>query len=82
MSPRRRPAAAAARAEPATTTAEDGPREKVQLFLSRLTRKRLRMWAALLDRDMSDLAEEAIAAHLDSRDHERAARGLPPVTLE
>ena len=82
MPPRRRSAEATARAAPAQGPAEDGPREKVQLFLKRLTRKRLRMWAALLDRDMSDLAEEAIAAHLDARDRERAARGLPPVTLE
>lgn len=65
------------------TEADEGqPRRTMQVFFLPSTRKRLRMWAALRDRDMSDVIEEAVLAHLDRWDHERKARGLPPITLE
>jgi hypothetical protein len=79
VSPRRRLSAAA---KLPVAGADEGPRRAMQVFLQPLTRKRLRMWAALLDRDMSDIIERAVLAQLDDWDRERAAKGLPPITLE
>jgi hypothetical protein len=42
-------------------------------------RQRLRIWAAYQDREISDLIEEAVTAHLDALDRDRAARGFKPV---
>ncbi len=58
------------------------PREKAQLFLERSVRRRLRMWAALLDLDLSEIVNDAVREHLDRLDAERAKRGLPPLPQE
>ena len=42
-------------------------------------RQRLRIWAAYQDREISDLIEEAVTAHLDALDRDRAARGYKPI---
>ena len=54
------------------------PRSHQSIKLPKEPRKRLRLWTAFLDREISDLAEEAIAAHLEKLAWERAERGLPP----
>jgi hypothetical protein len=79
VSPRRRLSTAA---KIPVAGADEGPRRSMQVYLQPLTRKRLRVWAAVLDRDMTELIEQAVVAQLDSWDRERAARGLPPITLE
>jgi hypothetical protein len=42
-------------------------------------RQRLRIWAAYQNREISDLIEEALTAHLDALDRDRAARGYKPI---
>ena len=42
-------------------------------------RQRLRIWAAYLDQELSEVVEEAVTAHLDALDRDRAARGLAPI---
>jgi hypothetical protein len=42
-------------------------------------RQRLRLWAAYLDKEISTVVEEAVTAHLDALDRDRAARGLAPM---
>ena len=67
--------------------AEDGaggPRPERTYQAAKLTRPvrlRLRMWAGFLDKEISELVEEAITAHLDQLDRERQRRGLPPLPL-
>jgi hypothetical protein len=56
-------------------------REKVGIWMRRDIRRRLRIHAAVLDRDMSDVIEDAVTEYLDRRDAERAAEGLPPIPL-
>jgi hypothetical protein len=56
-------------------------REKVGIFLPRGLRQRLRIHAAILDREISELISEAVAEYLDRHDQERAAQGLPPIPL-
>jgi hypothetical protein len=40
-------------------------------------RKRPRLWAALSDREISQIVEESVSTHLDRLERERAERGLP-----
>lgn len=42
-------------------------------------RQRLRLWAAFLDQEISELVEEAVTKHLNELDQRRAQRGLPPL---
>jgi hypothetical protein len=42
-------------------------------------RQRLRIWAAYLHQEISTVVEEAVTAHLDALDRDRAARGLAPM---
>ncbi len=42
-------------------------------------RKRLRIWAAFLDKEISEVVEEAVAVHLDKLEKDRARRHLPPL---
>lgn len=42
-------------------------------------RRRLRIWAAYQVRELSDLLEEAVSAHLDALDRARAAQGFKPI---
>src|SRR5687767_7826042 len=51
--------------------------QSIKLPLS--LRRRLRLWAAFLDVEISELAEEGIGARLDELDAERRRRGLPPL---
>jgi len=45
-------------------------------------RRRLRVAAAVQDRDVSEVIEDAVQVYLDQWEQERAARGLPPLTVE
>ena len=45
-------------------------------------RRRLRVAAAVQDRDISQLIEDAVQLYLDQWEQERAARGLPPLVVE
>ena len=56
-------------------------REKVGLWLPRSLRQRLRIHAAVLDREISVVVAEAVTEYLDRHDQQRAAEGLPPIPL-
>lgn len=56
---------------------EGAPRRQQSVRLSQPLRRRLRLWAAFQDREISDLVEEAVTRYLDELEQERAARGLP-----
>jgi len=81
----RRGQSAAARSdepEPEGGKAAADPRESATIWLPRSVRRRLRLWAAFQDRDMSDLVVEAIRLHLEALDRDRAERRLPPLPSE
>jgi hypothetical protein len=83
----RRGRAAAARAEqpadePTAARARGEPKDKMSILLSRPVRRRLRVAAAVQDRDISEVIESAVQLYLDHWEGERAARGLPPLTVE
>ena len=83
----RRGRAAAARAdgpddEPARATARPQPKDKMTVLMSNPVRRRLRVAAAVQDRDVSEVIEDAVQQYLDNWDRERASRGLPPLTVE
>lgn len=42
-------------------------------------RGRLRMWAAFLNKEISEIVEEAVAARLDQLDRKRARQGEAPI---
>ncbi|MEP7022121.1 MAG: hypothetical protein ABI808_15875 [Pseudonocardiales bacterium] len=44
-------------------------------------RQRLRIHAAVLDREISMIITEAVTEYLDRHDTQRAAEGLPPIPL-
>ena len=44
-------------------------------------RQRLRIWAAYLDQEISEVVEDAVTAHLDALDRDREERGLAPMPL-
>jgi len=50
--------------------------------MSSHVRRRLRVAAAIQDRDISQVIEDAVQLYLDSWERERASRGLPPMTVE
>ena len=56
-------------------------REKVGIWMPRGLRQRLRIHAAVLDREISELIAEAVTEYLDRHDAQRAAEGLPPIPL-
>jgi hypothetical protein len=57
-------------------------REKQAYALPRSLRRRLRVAAAVQDREISSLVEDAIGFYLDHVDQERARQGLPPLPRE
>ena len=56
-------------------------REKVGIWMPRGLRQRLRIHAAVLDREISDLISEAVSEYLDRHDQQRAQEGLPPIPM-
>jgi hypothetical protein len=56
-------------------------REKVGIWMHRGVRQRLRIHAAVLDREMSELIEQAVTEFLDRHDEQRTREGLPPIPL-
>ena len=56
-------------------------REKVGIWMPRGLRQRLRIHAAVLDREISDLISEAVSEYLDRHDQQRATKGLPPIPM-
>ncbi|MGI9145804.1 MAG: hypothetical protein ACR2IK_04530 [Chloroflexota bacterium] len=68
--------------EAAQGTGRRQPRDKMTILISSLVRRRLRVAAAVQDRDISKVIEAAVQLYLDSWERERAARGLPPLTVE
>ena len=85
----RRGRASAARAEqaqPGEEAAQAGgrrqPKDKVSVLMASHIRRRLRVAAAVQDRDISQLIEDAVQLYLDQWEQERAARGLPPLVVE
>lgn len=56
-------------------------REKVGIWLPRGLRQRLRIHAAVLDREISEVIAQSITEYLDRHDAQRAAEGLPPIPL-
>jgi hypothetical protein len=42
-------------------------------------RERLRMWSAYLDKEISEIVEEAVTKHLNELDKRREQRGLPAI---
>jgi hypothetical protein len=68
--------------EPAEGESASGrEREKVGIWMPRGLRQRLRIHAAVLDREISELIAEAVTEYLDRHDAQRAAEGLPPIPL-
>jgi hypothetical protein len=85
----RRGRASAARAEQiqagdetAQTSGRRQPKDKMTILISSPVRRRLRVAAAVQDRDISQVIEAAVQLYLDSWESERAAKGLPPLTVE
>ena len=85
----RRGRASAARAEqaqPGEEAAQAGgrrqPKDKVSVLMASHIRRRLRVAAAVQDRDISQLIEDAVQLYLDTWERERAAKGLPPLVVE
>ena len=56
-------------------------REKVGIWMPGGLRQRLRIHAAVLDREISGVISQAVAEYLDRHDEQRAAEGLPPIPL-
>jgi hypothetical protein len=56
-------------------------REKVGIWMPRGLRQRLRIHAAVLDREISAVISQAVTEYLDRHDDQRAAEGLPPIPL-
>ena len=56
-------------------------REKVGIWMPRGPRQRLRIHAAVLDREISQVIAEAVSEYLDRHDKQREAEGLPPIPL-
>ena len=56
-------------------------REKVGIWMPRGLRQRLRIHAAVLDREISEVIAQAVTEYLDRHDQQRAAEGLPPIPL-
>ena len=54
---------------------------RLAVMMARPQRQRLRMWAAFLDRDVSDVVQEAVTGYLDRLDREREKQGLPPLPI-
>ena len=52
------------------------------ILITSEARRRLRVAAAVQDRDISRVIEDAVQLYLDNWERERAARGLPPLTVE
>ena len=70
---------AARRPRPARGPDDGRARLNQSVRISPDLRGRLRMWAAFQEKEISTVVEEAVAAHLDALDRDRAARGLDPM---
>jgi hypothetical protein len=66
---------------PAAEPVAGRDREKVGIWMPRGLRQRLRIHAAVLDREISDLISEAVSEYLDRHDQQRAKEGLPPIPM-
>jgi hypothetical protein len=66
---------------PASGAVGGRSREKVGIWLPRTVRQRLRIHAAVLDREISEVIEQAITEYLDRHDQQRAKEGLPPIPM-
>jgi len=84
----RRGRASAARSEPPEgedpeqAAGRRQTRDKMTILISSPVRRRLRVAAAVQDRDISQVIEVAVQLYLDTWERERAAKGLPPLTVE
>jgi hypothetical protein len=58
------------------------PKDRMTILIGNHVRRRLRVAAAVQDRDISQVIEDAVQLYLDNWERERAARGLPPLTVE
>jgi hypothetical protein len=58
------------------------PKDRMTVLLPTAVRRRLRVAAAIQDRDISDVIGQAVQLYLDDWEGQRAARGLPPLPLE
>ena len=56
-------------------------REKVGIWMPRGLRQRLRIHAAVLDREISEVIAQAVTEFLDRHDAQRAKEGLPPIPM-
>jgi hypothetical protein len=56
-------------------------REKVGIWMPRGLRQRLRIHAAVLDREISEVIAQAVTEYLDRHEEQRAKEGLPPIPL-
>jgi hypothetical protein len=57
-------------------------RDQQTLYLRPSVRKRLRIAAAMLDVEISNLVDEAITRHLDAINAERVANGQAPLPTD
>jgi hypothetical protein len=64
-----------------STPAGGRDREKVGIWMPRGLRQRLRIHAAVLDREISEVIAQAVSEYLDRHDQQRATDGLPPIPL-
>ena len=64
-----------------TSEGDEGRAERTQqtISLPRHLRQRLRLAAVFLERQISDLAEEAVAEYLDRVQRDRKEQGLAPI---
>ena len=69
----------ARRRRPARRADEGRLRLNQSVRISPDLRGRLRMWAAYQNKEISTVVEEAVTAHLDALDAERAGQGLDPM---
>ena len=61
------------------TQGDKPPRTPQSVKLPEPLRQRLKLWAVFLNKEISELVEEAVVARLDALDTERAERGLAPL---
>ena len=66
---------------PAAELVSGRDREKVGIWMPRGLRQRLRIHAAVLDREISEVIAQAVSEYLDRHDQQRAKEGLSPIPL-
>src|SRR5438067_689191 len=57
-------------------------KDKMTVLMTSSVRRRLRVAAAVQDRDVSEVIESAVQLYIDNWERDRAAKGLPPLTVE